>query len=98
MCRGAARTGCSILVNAILDLSHLESGQVPIKRQYISLKDLVLDTLLLQVPQAQEKELILVDDLPSNCPRCGWMRVSCGAYFKLDRNAVNLRSRVAQFG
>ncbi len=56
------------LVNAILDLSELESGQVPLKRQMTSLPNLGLETLLLQAPVAQEKSLSLQDELPDDLP------------------------------
>jgi signal transduction histidine kinase len=56
------------LVNAILDVSQLESGQVPLRCQPLFLAALVTDTLVWQRALAAEKEISLehhiADDLP----------------------------------
>ncbi len=57
------------LVDSILDVSRLESGQLPLERQPVHLVALVAETLQLQQPLAREKQLHLenavADDLPA---------------------------------
>ena len=48
------------LVNGILNISRLESGRLPLKREEISPLELVENVLALQEPLAMEKELDLV--------------------------------------
>ena len=57
------------LVDSILDVSRLESGQLPLERQPVHLAALVAETLQLQRPLADDKQLHLenavADDLPA---------------------------------
>jgi signal transduction histidine kinase len=57
------------LVNAILDVSRFESGQMPVNRERTDLKLLIEDALQLQAVLADQKRIrlsqILPDDLPS---------------------------------
>lgn len=57
------------LVDSILDVSRLESGQLPLERQSVHLVALVAETLQLQQPLAGEKQLHLenavAEDLPA---------------------------------
>jgi NtrC-family two-component system sensor histidine kinase KinB len=56
------------LLNGILDVSRLESGQVPLNHTRVSLDTLVIDGLRSQVPLAAEKGLRLESDLPAELP------------------------------
>jgi len=56
------------LVNAILDVSRLESGQMPLDRRAFSLADLVADMLQLQSTLAHEKNIHLESDVPPTLP------------------------------
>src|SRR5690606_30089574 len=47
------------LVNAILDVNRLESGQMPLVREPVPLRDAVTEVNLSQLPQAMEKRLRL---------------------------------------
>jgi PAS domain S-box-containing protein len=57
------------LVNAILDVSRFESGQMPVNREPTDLKPLIEDALQLQSVLADQKRIrlseVLPDDLPS---------------------------------
>lgn len=54
------------LVNAILDISRLESGQMPLNRETFHLRALVEDILPLQQALAVSKEIALVNQVPEN--------------------------------
>lgn len=56
------------LVNAILDLSQLESGQVPIRCESLSLAEIATDTLYWQAPLAAEKGIFLEQRIPPELP------------------------------
>jgi len=56
------------LVNAILDISRLESQQMPIEHTLISLNDLVTDVLNTQLALAADKGLYVESDVPSTLP------------------------------
>ncbi len=56
------------LVNAILDVSRLESGQLPLRRQDLALAPLVADALQRQAPLAELRALRLVNALPAELP------------------------------
>jgi signal transduction histidine kinase len=57
------------LVNAILDISRLESGRMPIVYTQISLRDLVQRTLGLQMPRADEKGIALTHSIAADLPQ-----------------------------
>jgi NtrC-family two-component system sensor histidine kinase KinB len=54
------------LVSAILDVSQLESGRMPISPAMVSLPELFEETLTLQMPLAAAKDLLLEADIPAN--------------------------------
>lgn len=56
------------LVDAILEVSRLESGQLPVVQQALQLLPLVEETLALHAPQAQTKGLQLSVDVPASLP------------------------------
>jgi PAS domain S-box-containing protein len=56
------------LVNAILDISQLESGQMPLERVRVSLDELVAGVVESQLPLIAEKGLYLEKDIPSELP------------------------------
>ncbi len=56
------------LVNAILDVNRLESGQMPLVREPVSLQDAVTEVNLMQMPQAMEKKMRLDNAVPDNLP------------------------------
>lgn len=56
------------LVKAILEISRLESRQIPLEHTLISLTDLVTGALDAQLPLAAEKDLRLESDVPSTLP------------------------------
>jgi len=56
------------LVNAILDVSRLEKGQMPLERQKVVLNTVVDEVLLLEAPLAQDRQLHLHADLPTTLP------------------------------
>jgi signal transduction histidine kinase len=53
------------LVNAILDVSRLESGLMPVSRAPVQLRALAQDVIGLQQPLAQEKHLTLENSVPA---------------------------------
>jgi PAS domain S-box-containing protein len=66
-----ARSGAQImvnLVNAILDVSQLESGRMPLEREPLSLLPLVAETLDLHGPLARDRRLLLLSDVPAAHP------------------------------
>ncbi len=56
------------LVNAILDVNRLESGQMPLVREPVPLHDATTEVFLTQMPQAMEKQLRLENQVPVNLP------------------------------
>ncbi len=56
------------LVDAILDVSRLESGSMPVERDRVSVAPLVEETLDLQTPLAGDKGVRLEADVPATSP------------------------------
>jgi len=56
------------LVNDILDVSRLESGQMPLNLQTWSLSDLIADALQVQQVLAQDKDITLENHVPPDLP------------------------------
>ena len=56
------------LVNAILDVSRLESGQMPVSREPLDLHPLALAVIESQQPLAREKQLRLTSAVPPSLP------------------------------
>lgn len=56
------------LVNAILDVHQLESGQIVLERLPIPLTHLVAEALRLQTPAATARDLTLLSDVPEALP------------------------------
>ncbi|MFI5366952.1 MAG: histidine kinase N-terminal 7TM domain-containing protein [Candidatus Binatia bacterium] len=56
------------LVNSILDVSRLESGQLPLERQPVQLSTLVTEALQLQESLTAEKQLRVENVLPADLP------------------------------
>jgi signal transduction histidine kinase len=56
------------LVNAILDVNRLESGQMPLVREPLPLRDAVTEVTLMQMPQAMEKQLRLENAVAEHLP------------------------------
>jgi signal transduction histidine kinase len=56
------------LVNAILDVHQLESGQIALERLPIPLTHLVAEALRLQTPAASARNLTLLSDVPEALP------------------------------
>ena len=56
------------LVNAILDVNRLESGQMPLVREPLPLRDATTEVLLTQMPLALEKQLRLENQVPATLP------------------------------
>ena len=54
------------LVNAILDIGRMESGQMPLERSAVSLGDLIAGVVESQLPLVAEKGLRLEDEVPSD--------------------------------
>ena len=56
------------LINSILDINRLESGQMPLKREKISLQEIVTDALKTQGLIANEKRVLLQENIAPNLP------------------------------
>lgn len=56
------------LVNAILDISRLESGRMHLNRQPIDIEESIAAALQAQLPLATKKNISLRDDVPPNLP------------------------------
>jgi len=56
------------LINAILDVSRLESGHMPVDRAAIALEELVAEVLRSQSPLAEDKGLHLESQVPHTLP------------------------------
>jgi two-component system CheB/CheR fusion protein len=53
------------LVEALLDLSRFEHGQIPVTRRVTQLQPLIMGVFTLQAPEAEKRSQILSHDLPS---------------------------------
>lgn len=53
------------LVEALLDLSRFEHGQIPVTRRLTQLQSLILEVYTLQEPEAEKRSQTLSHDLPS---------------------------------
>ncbi len=58
----------SMLVNSILDVSRMESGQMPLERGATCLAELVAEVIHLQAPLADMCQLRLIDQVPDDLP------------------------------
>ncbi|MFO7538015.1 MAG: ATP-binding protein [Chloroflexota bacterium] len=56
------------MVEELLELSRIESGQVPLKLEKTAVPDLILPPLDRLSPQAKRSEVALIIDLPANLP------------------------------
>ncbi|MBN1876633.1 MAG: GAF domain-containing protein [Anaerolineae bacterium] len=56
------------LVNAILDISRLESGRMPIKPELFELNHVVTDTITTANLKAVQKEIRIEDNIPADLP------------------------------
>jgi signal transduction histidine kinase len=56
------------MVNAMLDLSKLESGRMPLQREPITLTELVEQSFRFQSQLAARRELLLLNDVPYDLP------------------------------
>jgi NtrC-family two-component system sensor histidine kinase KinB len=56
------------LTNAILDVSQLESGRMPIERRSVPVADLIAEALRSQSPLADARDLRVESDVPSALP------------------------------
>jgi hypothetical protein len=56
------------MVNAMLDLSKLESGKLPLQREPITLAELVEQSFRFQSQLAARRELLLLNDVPYDLP------------------------------
>jgi len=56
------------LVNAILDVNRLESGQMPLVRELLSLHDVVTEVFRMQIPLVMEKNLRLENGVAPDLP------------------------------
>jgi len=79
------------LVKAILEISRLESRQIPLEHTLISLADLITGALDSQLPLAAEKGLRLESDVPSNLPPA-WADAGL-----IERVLANLLSNAIKF-
>jgi len=74
------------LVNSILDISRLESGQMPLKRDTVILWNLVAETIQLQMPLAAQKRLQLQIGVPADLPP---VTVDAGLIGRVLQNLVD---------
>jgi PAS domain S-box-containing protein len=56
------------LVNSILDINRLESGEMPLKREQVSLQKIAAEALKTQVLIARKKRVVLQENIPPNLP------------------------------
>lgn len=56
------------LVNAILDISRLESGRMPLTMDRFAVPELAANVIHLQSPLAQEKDILLTNTIPEELP------------------------------
>lgn len=57
------------LINDILDLARIESGQIQLNRAYVDVKSLCESSLQLVTPQAEKKKIRLSLNVPWNLPK-----------------------------
>jgi NtrC-family two-component system sensor histidine kinase KinB len=57
------------LIESLLDISHLESGQIELATQPMDLRDLIVETVEEMIPQANEDHVILSHKLPESLPQ-----------------------------
>jgi signal transduction histidine kinase len=67
LARASARTMLD-LVNAILDVGRLESGDVPLRRKAVALTPMVEEAVGLQAPLARDRQLTVVSRMQSDPP------------------------------
>ena len=85
----SARNGAQrmlVLINNILDVSRLESRQMPLERELVSLAGLVAEMVITQSPLAADKDLYLESDAPPNLPPA---RVDAGMMRRGLQNRVD---------
>ncbi|MBN1936511.1 MAG: PAS domain-containing protein [Anaerolineae bacterium] len=58
----------SMLIDSILDVSRMESGQMPLARSAVRLEALIATVIQLQTPLTQLNRLRLIDESPDNLP------------------------------
>jgi signal transduction histidine kinase len=56
------------LVNSILDINRLESGEMPLKREKIALQSIAAEALKTQVLIAKTKRIVLQENIPLDLP------------------------------
>ncbi len=56
------------LVNSILDINRLESRQMPLKQENVSLQKIAAEAIKTQLLFANKKRILLQDDIPPNLP------------------------------
>ena len=56
------------LVNSLLDLSRIESGQIKIDRKELNISEVINSTVMKFKPMIEDQELQLVVDIPKNLP------------------------------
>ncbi len=56
------------LVNSILDINRLESGEMPLKRQKVSLQKIATDAINTQVLIAKNKQILFQENIPFGLP------------------------------
>ncbi|MBI2839212.1 MAG: PAS domain S-box protein [Acidobacteria bacterium] len=82
------------LVNAILDVSRLERGAMPLQREPVDMRTLTSEALELQLPTAREKLVILLNEVTLGLPEVSGDRSLLGRVLQnLVGNAVKLSSR-----
>jgi signal transduction histidine kinase len=56
------------LIESLLDISHLESGQIELSTQPMDLRQLIIETVEEMIPQANEDHVVLGHKLPESLP------------------------------
>jgi PAS domain S-box-containing protein len=94
------------LVNAILDISRLESGRMPLDLKDFPLSGLAAEVLELERPQAQQKQIELLNAVPDDLPlvqadrqlivRVVQNLLDNAVKFTPEGGRVHLRARVAR--
>ncbi|MEK6221214.1 MAG: GAF domain-containing sensor histidine kinase, partial [Chloroflexota bacterium] len=57
------------LINSLLDISHLETGNLDLRVESVQFHDLIAETFSQMVPQANEAGILLLQILPNNLPK-----------------------------